>query len=96
MTTHELKTWPEYFEAILDGRKRFEFRLDDRDFKVGDVLLLREYDPNKWDYTGNTVRVKVTYILREFGGFDLTIDDSRAVIGEWDRKPFVVMSIKGV
>ncbi|WP_444812245.1 DUF3850 domain-containing protein, partial [Streptococcus canis] len=37
----------EYFEAIMDGTKTFECRYNDRDFKVGDELLLREYDPKK-------------------------------------------------
>jgi len=34
MTVHELKTMTEYFAAILDGRKTFELRKDDRGFKV--------------------------------------------------------------
>ena len=35
-TTHDLKTWPEFFDAILDGRKTFEVRdTRDRDFAVG-------------------------------------------------------------
>jgi hypothetical protein len=45
MKTHYLKTWPEYFQAIKSGEKKAELRLNDRDFKVGDELVLQEYDP---------------------------------------------------
>jgi hypothetical protein len=65
MKTHELKTWPEPFQAVLDGRKRHEIRVNDRGFAVGDVLELFEYEPHKPDgekYTGRTVRVRVTYL----------------------------------
>lgn len=36
--THLLKIRKEYFEAILDGRKQFDLRRDDRDYKVGDRI----------------------------------------------------------
>lgn len=62
--THELKTWPEYFEAIVSGEKTFELRKDDRDFQVGDALLLREWDPITREYTGKSTRRGVSYILR--------------------------------
>lgn len=44
---HELKTWPEFFEATKRAHKRFELRRDDRPegFQVGDELLLKEWDP---------------------------------------------------
>lgn len=42
---HDLKTWPEPFDAVRDGRKRFEWRRDDRGYAVGDALLLRKWDP---------------------------------------------------
>lgn len=62
---------------MKDGRKRFEYRLDDRGFEVGDVLVLREWDPaggvtKSGDYVWrclaegkfNDLRVRVTYIAR--------------------------------
>lgn len=45
MTTHDLKCWPSFFEPIANGVKPFEVRSNDREFKVGDVLLLREFEP---------------------------------------------------
>lgn len=41
MTIHELKTWPDFFRDVADGRKKFEIRKDDRDYKVGDLLRLK-------------------------------------------------------
>lgn len=45
-STHALKTWPSFFQAILAEDKLHEIRKWDREFGVGDVLLLREWDPD--------------------------------------------------
>lgn len=65
---HELKTDAGYFQAVYDGDRNFEVRPDDRDFKVGDVLHLREFDPKEMTYTGRDTRVGVGYILRGYPG----------------------------
>lgn len=63
--THDLKIWPGYFAAILDGSKTFEVRVDDRGYAVGDLLRLREWSPVAQEYTGREVTRRVTYVLRE-------------------------------
>lgn len=62
MTTHILKIWPQYYEAIHDGRKTFEVRRDDRHFMEGDILELREYDHHVGRYTKRVCHAKVTYV----------------------------------
>ena len=68
MARYELKTWPEFFAAVLAGTKPFDVRYDDRGagYQVGDVLLLYEYDPAK-GYTGRTMTKTVTYVLHGMG-----------------------------
>lgn len=61
---HDLKTWPQYFEAVESGVKTFELRKDDRPFAEGDILLLREFDPEGEKYTGRYVYTLVTYLAR--------------------------------
>lgn len=58
---HKLKTLPEYFEAVRTGIKTFEVRKNDRNFKVGDILILLEWDGKQ--YTGRKEQRKVSYIL---------------------------------
>lgn len=58
---HRLRTWPPYFEEVLLGRKTFEVRLNDRDYRRGDVLELVEWAPDAGEETGRVYRRRVTY-----------------------------------
>lgn len=62
-TVHRLKTWSEFFVPLSSGKKTFEVRKNDREFKVGDVLILEEFDPEKNCHTGQNESFRVTYIL---------------------------------
>lgn len=64
---HKLKILPHYFEAIKEGRKKFEVRFNDRDYKEKDILILEELDPLGEDLTGNILFVKVIYVLKDYG-----------------------------
>ncbi len=66
--THELKIVPAYYEAVASGRKCFELRNNDRDFKVGDQVLLREWYPETESYTGRQIRVTISYVLTQMRG----------------------------
>lgn len=69
MKIHDLKTHPAPFRAVASGEKTFELRLNDRDFQVGDILRLREFDPYDGAYTGQAVERRVSFILNggEYG-----------------------------
>ncbi len=77
-TVHELKTWESYFHAIANGTKQFEIRKDDRDFRIGDELYLRETKYGSGEYTGREVRRKISYILRHEP--DLGLMDGYAIL----------------
>lgn len=58
---HELKVYPQYFNQIIAENKTFEIRQNDRCFKVGDKVLLKEWD--NIEYSGRSIFAEITYIL---------------------------------
>jgi Domain of unknown function (DUF3850) len=64
---HEVKSWPDFFAPILAGARTFDLRLDDRHYRVGDVLRLREYDDRKGVYTGREISKRITYMSEGIG-----------------------------
>ena len=61
---HELKIKSEFFRDVKSEKKTFEVRKDDRGFCVGDLLALNEID-QEGQYTGDSMLVAITYILRD-------------------------------
>lgn len=58
------KILPEYFELILSGKKKYEFRMADFEVEDGDVLILEEWDSANVvsrKPTGRSIEKKVTY-----------------------------------
>jgi len=70
MTIHYLKTAPEYFEKCWLQEKKFEVRKNDRNFKLGDYVCLKEYDSQKNLFTGRRLMTVITYILQKFIALD--------------------------
>lgn len=63
---HELKTQPKYFNQTLKGNKPFEIRINDRKYKVGDTIILKEWEGTS--FSGRELHGKITYILKSFCG----------------------------
>lgn len=61
---HTLKILPEYFEAVVSGKKTFEIRKNDRDYARGDLFMLQEWNPET-GYTGRTFIQSIGYILKD-------------------------------
>ena len=65
---HDLKTLPQYFVDVVAGKKKFELRIDDRDYQAGDIFCLREWDG---EYTGKCFINSIGYVLRDCPQFGL-------------------------
>lgn len=60
---HNLKISSDYFIGVRNGTKQFEVRENDRNFKVGDIVILEEFENR--EYTGNACMVQIIYVLND-------------------------------
>lgn len=58
------KIWPEYFDLIASGKKKYELRLADFEVAEGDVLRLEEWNPGTKQYTGRAQDVTITMVRK--------------------------------
>ena len=79
MKRHELKILPQYYRAVRSGEKTFELRKNDRDFKVGDALTLKEFDATSGVYSGRELYTEVTYVLENCPNYGLA--DGFCILG---------------
>lgn len=63
------KILPEYFWDVVTERKTFELRRDEDDAQAGDILLLQEYDGER--YTDRQVYADIVYVLRDIPEYGL-------------------------
>ncbi len=68
MKVHELKCEEPHWTDIREGRKRFELRFDDRDYRVGDILELTSWctitsEVRRPETAGQKIRVEVLHLI---------------------------------
>lgn len=59
---HVLNILPVSYEDVAAGRKRSDIRFYDRDYVVGDLLVLQEYDVLSDQLTGRAVVCEIKHI----------------------------------
>ncbi len=86
MKHHDLKSWPVPFNDVERGEKKFEYRINDRDFKRGDTCTLHLWKPVNSVYEGSTYGpFKITSVLSE--GFGVPNGFCVFSIGELVESP---------
>lgn len=80
MAHHNLKLFVKYFQPVVDGKKRSEVRLNDRNYQIGDTVTLHEgqQELDGFQYTGRTVSARISYIDDfglDFGYVNLSLAD---------------------
>ena len=61
---HALKCRGDFFMSVYDNEKEFEVRKNDRDFKIGDyIVLCQRYGQDDGELSGLTCMRKIKYIL---------------------------------
>ena len=76
MKTHKLKLQQPFFDDVYYNRKEFEVRKNDRNYKVGDRLLLVEFPTENKKY--KYVQKDIKYILE---GGQFGIEEGYVVFG---------------
>jgi ParB family chromosome partitioning protein len=85
MSEHHLKTWPQPFADVWSGKKPFEVRKFDRDYKPNDIVRLFEFDPVTGQFSGRYVRAGIGYVLKG-GAYGLPSDIGVFSIDVYERR----------
>ena len=74
MTTHRLKVFAKYADAIMSGAKTFEIRKNDRGYEVGDKIVFNVVADEGYSigeaarHPLNGATYRIDYILDDFEG----------------------------
>ena len=72
---HQIRIATTYFDDAASGKKAFELRKNDRNYKEGDILEMMEFKDGR--NTGRTIRKVVTYLLENYSG----LEDGYCILG---------------
>lgn len=88
MEVHKVKSWSMFYNDIVAGIRTSDIRYTgDRRFMVGDQMELNEFDPVKFEYTGRTQMVEITYV-------QTNKSNPCAISNDALRDDYAVLSIK--
>ena len=73
--THQIKLKAEFFDDAVAGRKSFELRKNDRNYKEGDMLEMEEIKDGK--KTGRKCSKRIVYMMENFEG----LEDGYCILG---------------
>ena len=65
-TGNEVKLAAMYYDDVKDGKKTFELRKNDRNYKEGDKLHMLEFKDGR--HTGRTISADIVYLMEEYTG----------------------------
>lgn len=68
---HHLKTINPYFQQVWSGKKKAELRFNDRNFQVGNTIVLQEYLDGSMEFSGREIVGTITNILENAPQFGL-------------------------
>ena len=79
---------------IDSGLKTFELRKNDRRYKPGDIIVLKEWEPNKQEFTGRQCRKRISYVFEGAGTVGVIeplrgLSQGYAILGLMDCAPEV-------
>lgn len=75
---HDLKVWKEFFKDLETKKKTFEVRKNDRNFQVGDLLMLMEYNKETDNFTGRYLEREIVF---KFDGGQFGLEAGFCVLG---------------
>ena len=81
MKIHKIKIHLPYFSVVGAGTKRYELRKNDRDYHVGDKLVLCEFNPDTKEYSGREIEADIIYMTP--GGI-FGLPDDMCILGLGD------------
>lgn len=63
---HDVKLAAMYYDDVISGRKPFELRKNDRNYRVGEIL--REHECIDGEETGRIIVADIIYLLEDYTG----------------------------